>query len=125
MLTYITALNLVRLGIKHKLKFIKIPKTKKSTKLLYILLKFNVIYGWSISQNNAFVNYLVYCNSNLSNIHTFIKPRRKLNIKYKHVKIIVARHSSAQIFLSTPKGIISINEAYAKKSGGFLFFRIL
>jgi len=45
MLNYITTLNLVRLGVKHKLKYIKIPKNKRSTRLLTILLKFNLIYG--------------------------------------------------------------------------------
>jgi ribosomal protein S8 len=125
MLPYVNTLNLVRLCIKHKVKYIKIPKTKKTTKLLYILLKFNIIYGWTMYQNKNWLGYFVYCNTNITNIHTFIKPSQKFFIKFKSIKIINARYSNPSIFLSTPKGILSLNEAFIKKTGGFLFFRVL
>jgi len=125
MLGYITTLNLVRLGIKHKYKFIKIIKNRKSSKILHILLKFNIIYGWTILQKKNFSYYLVYCKPGLTNIHTFLRPNRKLNIKYKSIKILINRYSTASIFLSTPNGILSINEAYIQKIGGFLFFRVI
>jgi ribosomal protein S8 len=124
-LSYITALNLVRLGIKQKRKFIKIPKNNRSTALLKILIKSNTIYGWSITQTKNKVNYLVYCNHDITNIHTFVTINRKLVLKYKNINMIAKRYASATIFLSTSYGIMSITEAYKKKIGGFLIFRII
>ncbi len=125
MLNYITTLNLVRLGTQHKLKYIKIPKNNKSTKILFILLKYNVISGWSLCKNKTAWNYLVYCNNTNLKIHTLIKKSKKLNIKYKYIKILMKNYKSSTIFLSTPKGFLSITEAYKKKTGGFLFFRLI
>ena len=47
LLAYVNILNLIRLAIMHKYKYIKIQKTVKSVILLNIFLKLNLIYGWS------------------------------------------------------------------------------
>jgi len=125
MLSYVTTLNLVRIGIKHKLKCIKIPKTKKSLSVLIVLLKYNIILGWSVYLKKNRTIYLVYFNKTKKNITTFIKPTKKLTIKYKFIKKIYWKFSSNTIFLLTSRGILSINDAFKKKTGGFLFFRII
>jgi hypothetical protein len=45
MLSYVNALNLVRLGLHHKTQKILIKKNTKTTKLLHILLNINIVAG--------------------------------------------------------------------------------
>jgi ribosomal protein S8 len=126
MLNYVNTLNLVRLGLHHKNQIIKIKQNKNNKKLLFILLQLNVILGWSsgLNQNKKLI-YIVYCNNNINKqLFTLIKPTKQLFLKLKSLKKLSKKFFFNNVFLSTSKGLISINDAIASKVGGVLFFRI-
>jgi ribosomal protein S8 len=121
----VRTLNLVRLGNKHKLKYIKILKTKKSTRILQILLKYNYILGWGVVQQKNHQHYLVYISKNTAILHVLATSTKKLYIKYKYLQLLKQYFSSTTIFISTNCGIISVADACTKKVGGFLLFRFV
>jgi ribosomal protein S8 len=126
MLAYINTLNLVRLGLHHKNQIIKIKQTTRSKRLLFILLKLNVVLGWSniLNKHNKY-EFVVYCNPNLQKqLITLVKPTKQLFLKLKDLKKLSKKFSIHSIYLNTSKGVISIGEALNKKTGGVLFFRI-
>lgn len=126
MLTYINALNLVRLGLHHKNQKIVILKNTKTIKILHILLKLNIVHGWSNTvdkKNNA--AFLVYFNHKVNKqLFTVLKPTRQLFIKLKNLKKLPQKYALHSIYLTTSKGIISAEEAILKKTGGIFFFLI-
>lgn len=125
MLYYTSTLNLVRLAIKHKRKNIKIRKTKRSERILNILLKLNIVSGLAFCPHSRFTQYLVYCNLSFNKqIHTFLKPSRVLPVKLNALNKIAPRYSTTSIYLTTSKGILSLKEATALKIGGVLLFRV-
>lgn len=126
MLSYIAGLNLISLGIKHRLKVIKIMQTKKMTRLLPILVKCGIIFGWTTQLDTKKKYYIVYLNfySN-KNIYNIYKNNRQLFFRTKQLFKLNKRYSSNTVFLSTSSGVLSLYEACLKKQGGFLFFQIL
>jgi len=126
MLNYITTLNLVRLGLHHKNQIIKIKQNKNNKKLLFILLKLNIVLGWSngLSKNKKLI-YIVYCNNNINKqLFTLTKPTKKLYLKLKSLKKLSQKFCYNNVYLSTSRGIISVNHAIAQNTGGLLLFRI-
>jgi len=127
MVSYVDTLNLVRIAIKHRVKFINIPISKGSRRILVILLYLNIIDGIWFSKNKK--NHLVYsisCNlASKKQVVTFIKPSKQLFVKYKDIIKLTHKYSSTTIYLSTSHGVISLKEAFIKKTGGILFFRII
>jgi len=111
----------------HDCKKIKILNNKRSRRILIILLKLNLILGWSNALNkNKFPSFLVHCNFvRKKQLHTFLKPNRQLYVKLKFLDKIVKKYSSTTIYLSTSKGILSAKEAYNLKVGGILLFALI
>ncbi len=126
MLSYVNTLNLVRLGLHHKKQTITIKITSKNKKLLYILLKINVISGWcEVVTDDKVVKYILFFNKNLNKqVYTLIKPTKQIFLKLKSLRKITHKYARNSIYLTTSSGIISINEAIFKKTGGILFFSI-
>lgn len=126
MLTYINALNLVRLGLHHKTQKIVIEKNSKTQKILILLLNLNIVIGWSNTVNKRGRDaYLIYTNSCLNKqLFTVLKPTKQIYLKLKNLQKLPKKYALHSIYLTTSKGIISINEAIQKKTGGILFFLI-
>jgi ribosomal protein S8 len=126
MLNYINTLNLIRLGLHHKKQTIKIVNNKNNKNLLFILLKLNVVLGWSNGLNkNKKPIYIVFCNKNINKqLFTLVKPTKQLFLKLKNLKQLSKKFAFNNVYLSTSKGLITINEAICKNVGGILFFRI-
>jgi ribosomal protein S8 len=106
---------------------IKIKKNKKTTEILFILLKLNLIHGWSviIGNNGRFV-YIVYCNIyNNKHIQTILKPSKQINVKHKFLKKLNMHFSSTSAYLNTSCGILTFKEASNKNIGGFLLFQLV
>lgn len=124
LLLHITnTLNLIRLALKHNLTYIKVYKTKSSSNILYVLLKQNVILGWHISTNNNNNTYIVHINRSFcKKIHTFIKPSNHIYIKIVLLKKLSSSIKTSIIYLSTSKGILSLNEAIKSNVGGILLY---
>lgn len=120
-------LNLVKMSLNHKNKYIYIKKTTQSTVILKFLAKLGIILGWTqkLNKNNILI-YAVYCNLNCNKqIYPFIKTNKMITIKYKKIKYIIKNKSNLSVFLLTSKGILSLNEAFLKNVGGFLLFKIV
>ena len=126
MLSYINTLNLVRLGLHHKKQTISITITNKNKKLLFIMLRLNILAGWCKTYSDDKKNiYVLFFNKNLNKqIFTLIKPTKQIFLKLKHLKKITHKFTRNSIYLTTSSGIISINEAIFKKTGGILFFNV-
>jgi len=108
------------------MQFIKIKKTKRTTYILGILLKLNVIAGWSELQDSHVPSYLVYCNgSNHKQILTFLRSTRRLTIKVKFLKKIASKSFASNIYLTTSKGVISLDMAIKYNVGGYLLFSLV
>lgn len=109
------------------MKFIKIKKNKKTTKILFILLKLNFVHGWSVMiENNNHTVYAVYCNFNNNKyIQTIIKPSKQITVKHKFLRKLSMQFSSTTTYLNTSCGILTLKEASNKNIGGFLLFQLV
>lgn len=126
MLHYITTLNLIRLTIKHKKNSIKILCNKKNKRVLLILIKLNIVFGWTNIICNTEKYYNVYVNNFFyKKIVTIIKPSKQISIKFNQIKKYKYKINNSSIFLTTSKGIISISDAVDFKCGGVLLFCLL
>ena len=123
MLHYITTLNLIRLTIKHKKTSVKIMQTKKTKRLLIILIKLNIVFGWTdlFIKNKHYYN--VYVNSFFyKKIVTLIKPSKQLVLNHKQIKNYNTSLNNLSIILTTNKGLLNLSESFDKKCGGVLLF---
>lgn len=123
MLHYVTTLNLIKLAIKHKQNSIKIVYNKKTQRILFTLLKLNLIKGW-VWHNKYEIK--VYVNINFSKTLLLItKPSQIYILKLKQLDKLIAKQNSFSIYLSTSSGVISLVEAVKKKNGGALVFALV
>lgn len=118
--------NLSDLIIRLKLAYrchlisIKVLKNKFSIKFLYILLKIGVIRGFYILENeNLILVYLKYKNkkATINDIKVISKPSKRvywdLNLLSKNYR----KHAISNFYIiSTPKGLITSNEALLQYS---------
>lgn len=120
MLHYITTLNLVKLAIKHKQNFIKIIHNKKTTRILYIMLKLNLIKGWFI-YDKYFIKVVVN-TTHTKTLYLVSKPSKYYFLKLKDLKKLQSKLNSFTVYLNTSKGIVDSSVASAQNSGGILLF---
>ncbi len=109
-----------------KKKFIFQPKTKLTTSLLNILWDEGFIFGYKIcnSDLNLLKIFLKYKNGSpvINSLKIISKPSRQ--IYYSASDLCKLDVKKNLIVLTTPKGLLTINECKQTKTGGKLLFII-
>lgn len=116
-------INIIKINIKLKNKFIKLKLLKSDFKILNIFIKLNIVKNIKLIKNK---NYLIMLNNDAAfkNFINLYKPSHPIKINLK--EIINNNKNNKKIFyLTTSKGLINNIEAENNKIGGFLVFKIL
>jgi small subunit ribosomal protein S8 len=125
---YIDLLTKIKNAQAVKKEFVKVPVSKNDERILEILAAKKFISGFEKKGRGVkkiFNIKLRYEDNGRGAIHgiKFIsKPSRHLYIGYKDIKPI--RSGYGTLIISTPKGIMSGEEAKKMKLGGEAFFEI-
>lgn len=121
--TYV--INHLNIATSHKKIYIDIIYTKKNLFFLSFLKKNSLLHNFHLlSKNgNVFLRLYPFYFKNLSIMKSFkivSSPSRKFYVSLKSLLVIKKRIGSSIYLISTPKGILNIDQAINLKSGGFL-----
>jgi len=115
-------INLIKIGLKYKKKYIKLKLNKNKKTLIKILIKLNFIKFIKLEKKNTYVVF--FNNSNVfKNIKNLYKPSSKLSISFRELKKLSFKKKWI-IILSTNKGVITNFESIKKKTSGILIATI-
>lgn len=119
-------LLMLKSGYSLKKKFIKIYKFNNlCLNVLYFLYKEGYILCYNYDNLNCCFYIFLKYNNNLGAFHNlflYSKFKNKIYINYNLLKNY--QSNMGMYVLSTSKGILSVNEAIEKKTGGVLLFFI-
>lgn len=118
-------INHLNIATSHKKLSINIIYTKKNLYFLNVLKKNALLqnyYVFSIN-NKLFIKVFPFYFKNLSIMKSFklvSSPSRKFYVSLKSLSILKNRMGGSIYLLSTPKGVLNIDQAIKLKVGGFL-----
>ncbi len=105
---------------------ISIPTSKKCSQVLSILYKQGLIRGF-YENNRKTKIYLKYSGSTIKPVIRYIQAisvnGRPFYTNTKSLSKLV--HSNEIFLISTPKGVLTLNECIQHKVGGFVFCKII
>ena len=82
---FFNIINLIKIGLKYKKKYIKTNLNKNNKNLIKILIKLNFIKFIKLEKKNTY--FIFINNSNpFKNIKNLYKPSSKFSISYKELK---------------------------------------
>lgn len=126
MIQYIKCLNNIKLALKQKKFFTYIEVNKKNKKVLDLLIKYNIIIGFSLIHSKKNLLYKVYLNISIPfyNLKNLLKISKPKILKLKGMNKLQNKNTQTIYILNTSEGFLNIREAIQKKQGGTLLFRI-
>ena len=128
-MSYVT--NLININKASKTLVFNINFSKHNLIFLKFFKKFSVIHKFLIVRNNnkTFIRIYLYYYKNkptCSNFTLLSKPSKKFYISHKAMRLLKKRSGSSIFIISTPRGVLSHQDAILKKTGGIVlgFFSI-
>lgn len=119
---FFNIINLIKIGLKYKKKYIKTNLNKNNKNLIKILIKLNFIKFIKLEKKNTY--FIFINNSNpFKNIKNLYKPSSKFSISYKELKKLSLKKKWIMI-LSTNNGILTNFESIKKRTSGILIATI-
>ena len=126
MLGYLNAFNLIKLNIIKRSKFGYIDISKKTTIIIKLLMKYDIIIGYSYITINNKKLFKVYFNTKFkcNNLKNLCKLTNQRTLKLRHLIKLSNKNTESKYIFCTSKGLIELKEAINYKVGGILLFKI-
>jgi len=113
---------MIKINIKRNNEFIYLPFNKKTIIILKIFLEYNIILGFSVTNN--IIKIVLNLNSN-NKLYNLCKPTGMRFIKVKDIIKYTNKNTGSIYIISTSKGLLSFKNAIKLNVGGILLFKIL
>jgi ribosomal protein S8 len=121
---YCNLINLIKLSYCMRQDYIYIKFVKKLLPILNLLVRVNYINSYKILTDNTLIIYLVYRNkkSVWNNVKLYYRQSRYTYINIHRLKKFHYNEFNKLMIISSPRGIITHEDALKYNVGGKLLF---
>lgn len=112
-----TVINLIKLNIDHRKKFVKLKANKNDLNIFKILIKFNIIKFIKINNGSVTIFFNYSRNKSFFKLQLIKKSTKHNSITYNDFRKNFVKNKQILI-ISTDKGFMSTAECSSKKIGG-------
>jgi len=121
-LNYTYLINHLKLNIARKNYFFDIKVNNKILKLIKVFYKLNIIRRFVLLTPYKYRIYTTWFDrySSILNLKNYSRTSNPIRIRLNSLNILKTNTYNSYLILSTPKGILTHQEAIHYKVGGFL-----
>lgn len=121
---YCNLINLIKLAYCMRQDYIYIKFVKKLLPILNLLIKINYINNYQILTNDTLIIYLAYKNKTpiWNNLKLYYRSSKYTYVNINKLKKFYHNEFNKLIIISSPRGLITHEEAIKYNVGGKILF---